>query len=69
MCGGTFARPATRDAFRTAVRDGLRQPGLRVIEVRTEREQTRARHAAIVEHALARLHDRLLHDRLGGGGA
>jgi 2-succinyl-5-enolpyruvyl-6-hydroxy-3-cyclohexene-1-carboxylate synthase len=63
MCGGTFARPATRDAFRGAVDDALRRPGLRVIEVRTDREQTRARHAAIVEHALARLHD-----TQGGGG-
>jgi 2-succinyl-5-enolpyruvyl-6-hydroxy-3-cyclohexene-1-carboxylate synthase len=64
MCGGTFVRPATRDAFRSAVHDQLRRPGLRVIEVRTDRGQTRERHAAIVEHALARLHA-----GQGGGGA
>ena len=56
MCGGTFARAATRDAFRSAVRDVLRRRGLRVIEVRSTRDQTRNRHAAIVEHALAQLH-------------
>ncbi len=47
MYGGQFRRPATWDAFRQDVRDGIFGRGLTVIEVRTDRAQNVAQHRAL----------------------
>jgi 2-succinyl-5-enolpyruvyl-6-hydroxy-3-cyclohexene-1-carboxylate synthase len=56
MYGGSFQRPATWEAFRLALLDGLYESGLHVIEVRTERSSNVAMHRQlwqVMEQALA----------------
>jgi 2-succinyl-5-enolpyruvyl-6-hydroxy-3-cyclohexene-1-carboxylate synthase len=57
MYGGRFVCPATWDAFRAAVRQGLGGDGLTVIEVRTDRAQNVAAHRAIWPAVSAAIRD------------
>ncbi len=44
MYGGTYTRPANREELRDALREALGAPGLKVVEVRTERNRNLALH-------------------------
>lgn len=55
MYGGTFRRAEDWPAFRKAVRTGLEQGGLHVIEVRTERNTNRTMHQAVWQAVAARV--------------
>ncbi|HEV7662211.1 MAG TPA: 2-succinyl-5-enolpyruvyl-6-hydroxy-3-cyclohexene-1-carboxylic-acid synthase [Chloroflexota bacterium] len=53
--GGHFARADDWPMFLTAINDGLHQPGLRVIEVQTQRARNVAQHRAIWQTVAAAL--------------
>ncbi|MDR7416777.1 MAG: 2-succinyl-5-enolpyruvyl-6-hydroxy-3-cyclohexene-1-carboxylic-acid synthase [Armatimonadota bacterium] len=47
MYGGVYVRPDGWDSFRRAIREGLRQGGLRVVEVRTDRTRNAELHRRV----------------------
>jgi 2-succinyl-5-enolpyruvyl-6-hydroxy-3-cyclohexene-1-carboxylate synthase len=55
MCGGEYTRVRSLDALDAALRSGAGRSGLRVLEVRTRRQQSVMQHRRIVARALEAL--------------